>query len=65
MFYTGWGKFYHTNRDKYYGNTQPITGGKWRDDNGNSVLHWPGASPALAEWLIKERYVNPYSRAST
>jgi kynurenine formamidase len=49
LFHTGYGAYY-PDAAKYLGTTQ-------RGAEAVSLLHFPGISPALAEWLVKNRKI--------
>ncbi|XP_071952984.1 isatin hydrolase-like [Antedon mediterranea] len=53
MVFTDWGRFY-PNRTAYFGSDRNDS---FTDENGKSLLHFPGVSPEAANWLIINRDV--------
>ncbi|XP_033637761.1 isatin hydrolase-like [Asterias rubens] len=52
--YTGWGSFY-LDRLAYFGSARNDT---FVDDQGNSILHFPGVAPETAIWLVSNRNIS-------
>ncbi len=52
--YAGWGAFY-PNRLEYFGSTRNDT---YLDEQGNSLLHFPGVAPDAATWLVSNRKIS-------
>ncbi|XP_022095314.1 uncharacterized protein LOC110981758 [Acanthaster planci] len=52
--YTGWGAFY-PDRLAYFGSPRNDT---FLDDQGQSLLHFPGVGPEAATWLVANRTIS-------
>ena len=52
--YTGWGVYY-PDRLAYFGSARNDT---YLDDQGTSLLHFPGVAPEAATWLVKNRNIS-------
>ena len=53
FFYTGWG-VYWSDRLAFTGSARNDT---YIDNQGNSLLHFPGCSPEAAKWLVENRQI--------
>ncbi|XP_038064350.1 isatin hydrolase-like [Patiria miniata] len=52
--YTGWGAFY-PDRLAYFGSARNDT---YLNDQGESLLHFPGVAPEAATWLVENRKIS-------